>query len=245
MAHFAIYLIPLLGMAFKARQVLQTPHSLFLIKTNNSSSEEQTKTARRLVEWYQADDLAFGLASLVESVFYLCLGFLSSSFVPFVVFSILAKTAILCSHKEGLFEGFKEQLNFKAPTETKNPTLIAKQNLQTVDHSDLLCTGVLYMLPVIGGKLKLSQTRNLKAEYLSKECSKERKETIQTIQKAYTNAFSIAKVVSLSIIFTFCTAFASQPLILLVIAVSLVTASYFSAKTEMEEEFVGNVKTWQ
>ncbi len=241
---FAIFLIPIFGMSYKAYEVLLTPSRIKEISDAPYPQDEIDARVHNLVTELQVSDLFFGIASLVEVVASVALGVVSFYLIPFFVFGVVVKTSLLMMNKEGLKDGFHE-ISKKKISLPHVRVSRSDGDLTRSDFIKLAIYSVLYCVPYLGVTLKRNQSLSLRAEYIHKDLSQRRALHIEKIQGVHDNCFFVAKVISLSIIMALAGLAISHPLFLLILSVSVVALSYFSGKVDLEEVFVGEIRDWR
>src|SRR3990167_1810941 len=80
---FAIFLIPLVGMIYKTREVVYSADKI------KEVSEEEVKG---VIRNFQISDIFFGIASGVETALAIKFSIVSLALLPFLVFSVVVKT---------------------------------------------------------------------------------------------------------------------------------------------------------
>ncbi len=242
---FAIFLIPIVGMLVKTEEVILSAESIKDEARKATTLSEANSRVKKRVRHLQVSDILFGIASGGEMFLALGMGLVSMQFLPFVLLSLVAKTALFMFKESGLYAGYEDYVQRNRVIEPPEKVRESTGELTRDDWVEGLIGGFLYLIPYLGAKVKYDNTLITRAEYIHPDCSKERRKQLEKIREVHRIVSMVARAISLTIIFGICSAARGHPLFLGIVVVAIVAASYFSGKVDMLEAYDNDLNDWK
>ncbi len=242
---FAVFLIPIIGMLYKTYEVVYSADKIKEISDGAITQGEADLKVKKAIRNLQVSDFFFGIASETETFIAVGFGFFSLHLLPFLIISVIIKTCLLYSNKEGLYQGYLQQIKQVELPERAEKTQPSTGELTNADWIDAAINGLIYCIPYLGTKIRYENTLLSRAEYIHPECSGKRREHLEQIRNIHRVASVAAKAISLTIIFSLCSLMIGHPLVLTGIAVTLIASAYFSGKIDIKEVYANDLVEWK